>query len=105
MTIETTDYTLLERPEWAALVDHLEEIGSCSLRDLFEEDPNRGQTLSAEGAGLFLDFSKNRITAETKELLLALAEACGLRERMEKMFTGEKINITENRDVLHTGTG
>lgn len=102
MTIETTDYTLLERPEWAALVDHLDKTSTRSLRELFEDDPDRGPELSAEGAGLFLDYSKNRVTPETMELLLALAEACELRERTEMMFTGEKINITENRAVLHT---
>jgi len=71
------------------------------LRQLFAEDPNRGERLTAEAAGIFLDYSKNRITDETLTLLLKLAEECGLRQRIDAMFRGDKINITENRAVLH----
>src|SRR5690606_7285151 len=71
-------------------------------RDLFAADPARGTSLTAEAAGIFFDFSKNRITAKTIELLVQLAEESGLRQRIEAMFTGEKINVTENRAVLHT---
>ena len=71
------------------------------LRSLFADDPLRGERLAAEGAGLYLDYSKNRITDETIRLLVNLAEECSLRERIEAMFRGEKINITENRAVLH----
>ena len=102
MTIEITDYTLLERPEWTALEEHFNKNEDRTLKQLFADDPDRGSTLSAEGAGLFLDFSKNHLDSETISMLLDLAEACGLRERTEKMFTGVKINITEKRAVLHT---
>ena len=71
------------------------------LRDLFAADPKRGERMTAEAAGLFLDYSKNRITDETLKLLLQLAEESGLRERIDAMFRGDKINITENRAVLH----
>jgi len=72
------------------------------MRDLFVQDADRGERLTAEGAGVFLDYSKNRVTDETIELLLALADESGLRERTEAMFSGEKINVTEDRAVLHT---
>ena len=102
MTIENTDHSLTERAEWKALADHLNETGQTTLRDYFAADPDRGERFSVEGAGLFFDFSKNRIDARTLELLLELANACGLRERMELMFSGARINITEDRAVLHT---
>ena len=102
MTIETTDHSLLERPEWKALAAHFEDNRNRTLRDLFAADPDRGSTLSAEGAELFLDFSKNRLDSSTISMLIDLANACGLKERAEKMFTGVKINITEDRAVLHT---
>jgi glucose-6-phosphate isomerase len=92
---------LRSRPAWRALEQHHELISGRHLRDLFAEDPGRGERLTAEGAGLFLDYSKNRVTDETVALLLALAEECGLRERMDAMFSGEKINVTEGRAVLH----
>ena len=101
MSIDTTDLSLLERPEWTALAARFEETGTATLRDLFASDPDRGSELSAEGAGLFLDYSKNRLDRKTIGMLIALAEACGLKERTERMFTGEKINITEDRAVLH----
>ena len=92
---------LMERPAWKALEDHYQKIRNVHLRSLFADDPRRGQHLTAEGAGLYLDYSKNRITAETIRLLANLAEECGLRERIEDMFHGQKINLTENRAVLH----
>ena len=92
---------LTEKPAWKALEEHYRKIRNVHLRSLFADDPLRGQRLAAEGVGLYLDYSKNRITDETIRLLVRLAEECGLRERIEAMFRGEKINITENRAVLH----
>ena len=94
--------TLTARPAWQALAAHYEKTRTLHLRELFAEDAARGEELTAEAAGIFLDYSKNRITRETVELLIQLAEESGLRERTEAMFRGEKINITENRAVLHT---
>ena len=76
-------------------------IRDTHLRTLFAEDPGRGERFTAEGAGLYLDYSKHRITQETLRLLVQLADECALRERIEAMFTGEKINVTEGRAVLH----
>jgi glucose-6-phosphate isomerase len=90
-----------ETPAWQALKAHYDEIRGQHLRQLFAEDPTRGQTLTAEGAGLYLDFSKNRITARTVELLVQLARERGLESRRDAMFRGEKINVTENRAALH----
>ncbi len=90
-----------ERPAWRALADHHRSIAGAHLRQLFAEDGRRGERLTAEGAGIFLDYSKNRVTDETLKLLLALAEEAGLRERIDAMFSGQKINVTENRAVLH----
>ncbi len=87
--------------EWSALEAHYGKIRLTHLRDLFDEDPDRGERLNAEGAGVFLDYSKNRVTNETLELLLNLAEASNLRERIDAMFRGDKINVSENRAVLH----
>ncbi|TMD69413.1 MAG: hypothetical protein E6I81_15810 [Chloroflexi bacterium] len=92
---------LTARPAWKALEAHYEKVRDIHLRALFEHDPKRGERLTAEGAGLYLDYSKNRITDETLDLLLQLAEESGLRERIDAMFGGKKINITENRAVLH----
>ena len=92
---------LRERPAWAALAKHYDEIRERHLRDLFAEDRMRGERLVAEGGGLFLDYSKNRITDATVTLLVQLAEQSGLRERTEAMFSGERINVSENRSVLH----
>ena len=92
---------LSERPAWHALVDHYEQIRTTHLRELFFHDPARGERLTAEAAGILLDYSKNRVTDETMRLLIQLAQESGLRERTEAMFTGEKINITEDRAVLH----
>ncbi|MGH3078863.1 MAG: glucose-6-phosphate isomerase, partial [Gaiellaceae bacterium] len=92
---------LRERPAWAALERHYAEIRETHLRELFAADPARGERLAAEGAGIYLDYSKNRVTDETLRLLLRLAEESGLRERTEAMFRGERINTTENRSALH----
>lgn len=92
---------LTHRPEWRALETHYRAIRDMHLRQLFAEDPGRGERLNASAAGLYFDFSKNRITDETLRLLIALAEACDLRTRIDAMFRGERINTTENRAVLH----
>ena len=92
---------LRERPAWKALERHYAEIRETHLRDLFADDPTRGERLVAEGAGIYLDYSKNRVTDETLRLLVQLAEECGLRERTEAMFRGDRINTTEDRSVLH----
>jgi glucose-6-phosphate isomerase len=86
---------------WSALQAHYAAIRETHLRELFAADPERGERFTAEAAGVFLDYSKNRISAETLKLLLALAEASGLRARIDAMFAGEKINVSENRAVLH----
>jgi glucose-6-phosphate isomerase len=93
--------TLNSAPAWKALAAHHKKVGSLHLRDLFSKDPKRGDRLTLEAAGLFLDFSKNRVTDETLKLLFRLAKDSGLRERIDAMFRGDKINITENRAVLH----
>src|SRR5262245_37175998 len=93
--------TLNRRPAWKALATHYKEMSSWHLRDLFADDAQRGERLTAEAVGLYLDYSKNRITKETVRLLAKLAEESGLRERIDAMFRGDKINITENRAVLH----
>ncbi len=90
-----------QRVAWKALQQHYAQISSRHLRQLFAEDPERGQRLTLEDVGLYLDYSKNRVTDETIQLLTQLAEEAGLRERIEAMFSGEKINATENRAVLH----
>lgn len=97
----TPSKTLTQRPAWKALAAHHKKIRSRHLRDLFAEDPKRGTRLTAEASGLFLDYSKNRVTDETLSLLVRLAEESGLVERRKAMFAGEKINITEGRAVLH----
>src|SRR5215472_6343293 len=92
---------LTERQSWKALEAHYAAIRGRHSRDLFAEDPARGTRFAAEAAGLYLDYSKNRITPETVRLLIALAEECGLRERIDAMFRGDAINITEKRQVKH----
>jgi glucose-6-phosphate isomerase len=87
---------------WGALTNHFKEIRSVHLRDWFSQDATRGERLTVEAAGLYLDYSKNRITDETLKLLFQLAEETGLRKKIDAMFSGEKINRTENRAVLHT---
>jgi glucose-6-phosphate isomerase len=89
------------RHAWSALTEHYAKIRDVHLRDLFASDPDRGVRMTAEGAGLYLDYSKNRITDETVALLTDLAVESGLPERIEAMFSGERINTTENRSVLH----
>jgi glucose-6-phosphate isomerase len=93
--------SLTHLPAWNSLANHGEEIKKLHLRELFAKDATRGERFTAEAAGLFLDYSKNRVTETTMKLLLQLAEECDLRGRIEAMFTGERINITENRAVLH----
>jgi glucose-6-phosphate isomerase len=92
---------LRERPSWKALEQHHSEIGGRHLRELFAGDPGRGERLTAEAAGLYLDYSKNRVTDETLRLLMDLARESGLEERRDMMFAGEPINVSENRSVLH----
>ena len=92
---------LIDRPEWKALEAHAGAMREQHLRQMFAEDPERGTRFTAEAAGIFLDYSKNRITAETLRLLLALAEQTGLSGKIDAMFSGDKINVTENRAVLH----
>jgi len=93
--------SLTSRPAWKALAAHHQKIGDLHLRKLFADDPERGERMTAEDLGIFLDYSKNRITDETLKLLLRLAEQSDLQARIDAMFRGEKINVTENRSVLH----
>src|ERR1700760_3686953 len=90
-----------ERPAWKALAAHFQQVRKRHLRQLFAEDPERGERLTAEAVGIYLDYSKNRITDETLTLLLQLAEQSELRGRIDAMFRGDKINVSENRAVLH----
>src|ERR1700753_372867 len=92
---------LTHRTAWQALQKHRSAFGNTHLRELFAADPQRGKRFVAEGVGLYFDYSKNRITDETLALLIALADECGVRDRIEAMWRGDKINITENRSVLH----
>jgi glucose-6-phosphate isomerase len=92
---------LTERATWKALQSHYQKMREVHMRSLFADDPKRGERLTAEAIGIFLDYSKNRVTDETMTLLLALAEDCGVRDKMNAMFRGDKINLTENRAVLH----
>jgi glucose-6-phosphate isomerase len=96
-----TPSPLGRRPEWAALAAHFEKVRGVHLRTLFAEDAARGQRLAAEAAGLYLDYSKHRVTGETIALLLRLAEATGLRAHIDAMFRGDRINVTERRAALH----
>ena len=91
----------VETSAWKSLKTHFDEIRNVRLRDLFADDPKRGERLTVEASGIFLDYSKNRVTDETLRLLVSLAQECGLREAIDAMFRGEKINFTENRSVLH----
>jgi glucose-6-phosphate isomerase len=99
--MSTTILPLSQRPAWKSLTAHAESAKKLKLRDLFATDPARGTRLTAEACGLFLDYSKNRVTDETLKLLVSLAEESGLKEHVEAMFTGQKINTTEDRAVLH----
>src|SRR6266403_5775338 len=100
--MKTTIKPLTKRNAWTALATHFKEVRELHLRDLFAQDPKRGERLTLEAAGLYLDYSKNRITDETLKLLFELATESGLKERIDSMFRGDKINITEKRAVLHT---
>ena len=98
----TNSQPLAKKPSaWRALASHYKAVSEVHLRQLFADDPERGERMTLEAVGLFLDYSKNRVTDETLKLLLQLAEESGLRARIDAMFRGEKINITENRAVLH----
>jgi glucose-6-phosphate isomerase len=97
----TNQVPLKERAAWKALEEHHGKIGSVHLKELFAEDAKRGERYTAEAAGIFLDYSKNRVTDETLKLLIQLAEESGVAERRDAMFAGEKINTTEGRAVLH----
>jgi glucose-6-phosphate isomerase len=96
-----TGKSAVKRPAWKALEDHYKSIHKTHLRNLFADDPKRGERLTVEALGVYLDYSKNRVTDETLKLLLQLAEESGLQARIDAMFRGEKINITEKRAVLH----
>src|SRR5260370_14929967 len=91
----------VERPAWKALEAHYKKVRKLHLRKLFADDATRGERLAAEAAGIYLDYSKNRITHETVKLLLQLAVESGLRAWIEAMFHGEQINVTEKRAALH----
>jgi len=93
--------SLTGRPGWKALESHHQKVRELHLRQLFADDPKRGERLTTEAVGLYLDYSKNRVTDETLKLLFQLADEAGLRARIDAMFRGDKINITENRAVLH----
>ncbi len=97
----TAQSTLTQLPEWQALQSHFDALQTTHLRSLFEQDPQRAERFVAESVGLYMDYSKHRITSETIDLLLRLANACDLKGRIAAMFSGEKINTTENRAVLH----
>src|ERR1700679_1383237 len=90
-----------KRAAWSALTSHYKAASKLHLRQLFADDPTRGERLAVGAVGVYLDYSKNRVTDETLQLLLQLAEESGLRARIDAMFHGEKINITEKRAVLH----
>src|SRR5262249_10517098 len=93
--------TLKQRSAWKALEAHFQKIRSTHMRQMFADDPKRGERLTTEALGIYLDYSKNRVTDETLRLLFQLAAESGLRERIDAMFRGDKINITEKRAVLH----
>ncbi|MBE0435377.1 MAG: glucose-6-phosphate isomerase [Methylomicrobium sp.] len=102
MTTDSNPRSLTQRPAWHALQSHYQKIKDLHLRQLFADDPTRGERLVIETPDIYLDYSKNRITDETLRLLINLANACGLRERIEAMFNGDIINVTEQRAALHT---
>src|SRR5260221_11259829 len=97
----STNRSLRNYPAWKALEAHHSKVRELHLRELFAEDPKRGERLVLEAAGLYLDYSKNRVTDETLKLLLQLAEEGGLRERIDAMFSGVKINITEDPPLFN----
>ncbi len=99
--MEITPVRITATAEWKALADHFAKLRDVHLRDLFAQDPQRAESMTIEASDLLLDYSKNRVTAETVRLLVAVAERAGLHERTEAMFSGEHINVTEDRAVLH----
>ncbi len=101
MVTESQGTALFDREAWKALTAHHEELEGKQLKELFAADPARGTRYTAEAAGLFLDYSKNRVDDTTLKLLMQLAEECGLKDKIEAMFRGDKINVTEGRAVLH----
>ena len=102
MTATAQPPPLTALPAWKALAEHYQQMRQRHLRQLFADDPRRGERLTAEAAGLYLDYSKHRVTDPTLGLLLRLAEECGLPRRIDAMFSGEKVNTSENRAALHT---
>jgi len=102
MTTDTTTQSLTQRPAWKALQAHYQQIRHLHLRQLFADDPLRGERFVVDAVGIYLDYSKNRVTDETMRLLIKLADDCGLRERINAMFKGDTINVTERRAALHT---
>src|ERR1700748_85984 len=101
-TSTTTIQPLTKRKAWKALTTHFNKVRKLHLRELFAQDPERGKRMTLQAAGLHLDYSKNRVTDETLKLLFQLATESGLKARIDAMFRGDKINITERRAVLHT---
>jgi hypothetical protein len=99
--MKATIKPLTQRPAWKALGAHHKKIHKVHIRELFADDPKRGERMAAEAAGIYFDYSKHRITEETLSLLLQLAEESGLRARIDVMFRGDKINVTEKHAVLH----
>src|SRR5664280_2708869 len=102
MSMKTNIPQLTKLPAWQALEAHYPKIQELHLRKLFADDPKRGERMTTEAIGIYFDYSKHRITDETLGLLVQLAEESGLRARIAAMFRGDKINVTENRAVLHT---
>ena len=102
MTTLPISAPLRQRPAWAQLEAHFQKLKSLHLKQLFAQDPKRGEKFAVEAAGIYLDYSKNRITDETLGLLLQLAQESGLRAQIDAMFRGDAINISEKRAVLHT---
>src|SRR5665213_3333033 len=101
LTPSRTIVPLRNRPAWTALEEHYAKVRNLHLRQLFADDPQRNEHFTLEALGLYFDYSKNRITSETIRLLLDLAEQSGLRQHIDAMFAGDKINVTEKRAVLH----
>lgn len=101
VTISMNTNTITASPAWQALVAHYQDIQSAHLRQMFSDDPKRGEHFTVEASGIYLDYSKNRVTEETLTLLIQLAEQANLKARIDAMFRGDKINSTENRSVLH----
>src|SRR4051794_26258098 len=99
--MKSESQSLIHTDAWKALLTHRDNIAELHLRKLFKDDPTRGERLALQATGVYFDYSKNRVTDETLKLLIQLANECGLRKRIDAMFAGEKINITENRAVLH----